>query len=279
VVAKVSPYPDQVAVGSGRVWVTDLRDGSLWMVIPGTGEVTRVSTVGDPRDVTLLGGRAYVSADGPTITDGSVLRYDAVTGLREDGVALVTCAITSGEGLVWTAGCPLVDRLSTGSAKLRVVTTAQIPFPPVLTASNDRVTLVDMAVGGGSVWVLGDAADHRIFRLDAHTGALRAIIPLGFVARSVAWGEGGLWVSGQIEDVAALIDPVTNRLRRLVRVGRGASGVAVGGGSVWVADSLDGTVSRIDPSSGQVTATIPVGGNAVGLAYGEGRLWVAVDAD
>jgi YVTN family beta-propeller protein len=279
VVANVSPYPDQVAVGSGRVWVTDLRDGSLWMVIPGTGEVTRVSSVGDPRDITLLDGKAYVSTDGPTITEGTVLRYDAVTGLREDGVALVTCSITSGEGLVWTAGCPLVERLSTGSAKLHVVASAQIPSPRVLTASNDRVTLVDMAIGGGSVWVLGDAADHRIFRLDAHTGALQAVIPLGFVARSLAWGEGGLWVSGQIDDVAALIDPVTNRLRRVVHVGRGASGVAVGGGSVWVANNIDGTVSRIDPSSGRVTATIPVGGGAVGLAYGEGRLWVTVDAD
>jgi DNA-binding beta-propeller fold protein YncE len=279
VVAKVSSYPEHVAVGSERVWVTDLRDGSLWMVIPRTGEVSRVSTVGDPRDVTVLGSKAYVSTDGPTSTEGNVLRYDAVTGMREDSVALVTCSITSGDGLVWTAGCPLVERLSTSPAKLHVVTTARIPFPPVLTASNDRATLVDLAIGGGSVWVLGDAADHRIFRLDARTGALQAIIPLAFVARSLAWGEGGLWVSAQIEDVAALIDPVTNRLGRLVHVGRGASGIAVGGGSVWVADNLDDTVSRIDPRLGRVTETIPVGGSAVGVAYGEGRLWVTVDVD
>jgi streptogramin lyase len=277
-IASVSPHVDQVAVGSGRVWITALRDGSLWMVTPATGEVTRVSTVGDPRDVTLLDGKAYVSADGPTLTDGTVLRYDARTALRDSGVPLVTCSITSGEGVIWTAGCPLVERLSSGPGALRVLATVHIPSPRVLTASNERMTLVDMAVGGGSIWVLGDAADHRIWRLDERTGELLATIALPFVGRAVAWGDGGLWVSGQIDDVAARIDPETNRIDRRVRVGRGASGIAVGGGSVWVADTLDGTVSRIDPQRGLVTETIPVGGTAVGVAYGEGRLWVTVDA-
>jgi YVTN family beta-propeller protein len=274
----LSRYADQVAAAPGRVWITAFRDGTLWRYTPSTGELSRVSTVGDPRDVTLLDGKAYVSADGPTFTDGTVLRYDALTGVRESGVPLSTCAIASGDGVLWTAGCPFVERLSTGPSKLRVVNTEPIPFPRVVTASNQRMTLVDMAVGGGSVWVLGDAADHRLWRLDERTGALQATIDLPFVARAVAYGEGALWVTAQVDDIVGKVDPATDRIAQTIQVGRGASGVATGGGAVWVTNRIDGTVSRIDPKQGRVTATIPVGGAAVDVAFGDRTVWVTTDA-
>jgi YVTN family beta-propeller protein len=274
---RLSQHPDQVAAGAGQVWVAAFRDGMLWRYTPATGELSRVSTVGDPRDVALLGGSAFVSADGPTVFQGTVLRYDAATGERDGGLSLETCAITGGDGVVWTAGCPFVERLGTGAGPLRIVRSAPIPAPAVETASNQRQTLVDLAVGDGSVWVLGDAVDHRLWRLDDRTGAPQATISLPFVGRSLAYGEGALWVTAQLDDVVGRVDPAANRLARTVAVGRGASGVAVGEGAVWVANRVDGTVSRVDPATMRVTKTIRVHGNAVDVATGDGAVWVTTD--
>jgi YVTN family beta-propeller protein len=275
---RLSRYPDQVAAGPQTVWVTAFRDGAIWLYTPRTDVLERASAVGDPRDVTLLGGKAYVSADGPTFSDGTVLRYDAVTGGRESGVPLVTCSIASGEGVLWTAGCPLIERLSTAGDNLRVLQKVLVPLPRVPTASNVRNELVDMAIGDGSVWVIGDAAQHNIWRFDDHTGALQATIELPFIARAAVYSGGKLWLTAQVGDFVAEVDAGTNRIARTIAVGRGASGIAAGGGAVWVANRIDGTVSRIDPVRGRVTATIAVGGNPVDVAVGGGAVWVTTDA-
>jgi hypothetical protein len=48
----------------------------------------------------------------------------------------------------------------------------------------------ELAVGGGSPWVLGDALDPRLWQLDARTGRVRATTALGFPPTSVAVAAG-----------------------------------------------------------------------------------------
>lgn len=52
---------------------------------------------------------------------GRVSRYHAETGVPEDGIDLLACAVASGEGRLWVAGCPSVQRLNTGTGRLRVL--------------------------------------------------------------------------------------------------------------------------------------------------------------
>jgi hypothetical protein len=225
-----------------------------------------------------MGLDVYVAGDGDTMFDGTVTRYDAATGAREAGVKLTACSIAAGHGVVWVAGCPFIDRLSTGQGGLRTLVQKRVPFRRPESAETYRFAIPDMAVGEGWLWVMGDAVDRRVFRVDPRTGVIRGTTLLPFAPRSVAAGEGGVWVTGSIDDVVARLDPRDGHRVQIIHVGRGAGGVAAGAGSVWVASALDHEVSRIDPSSGKVVARIHVDGAPREIAVGAGGVWVTADA-
>jgi YVTN family beta-propeller protein len=253
--------------------MADFRGGVLWRYEPGSGRPERVTSTGEPRDLAAVGDKVYVGAD-TAFLRGVVSRYDARTGVREEGIGLLACAMGAGEGVLWAANCPLAVRLSTDSRRLRKLVTKYLPFRDPLTVDKWRGQFRELAVGAGSVWVLGDALDQRLWRLDARNGEVEATVELGFAPTSVAVADDRVWITDGIRDVVVPIDAKDERLLRPVRVGRGPSGIAAGAGSIWVANTLDETVSRIDPDSRRVTATVDVGGAPRGLAVGGGRVWV-----
>ena len=273
----VSAHPSAIATSANRVWAGDFRDGSLWRLDPATGDLARFTPTGEPRDIAALGGKIFVASDGETAFQGVVARYDAVTGTREDGVIVLACSVAAGSGVLWAAGCPYLDRISTGPGRMRRMRKVLVPFQTPRTAGNARFTMRDMAVGEGALWVLGDAADRRVFKVDLRTGRMLHITTLRFVPRSIAAGEGGIWVTGSIDDILARLDPTTGAINAVIHVPAGAAGVAAGAGSIWVASALAGSVSRIDPRSAQVVETIPVPGEPRELTVGAGRVWVASD--
>jgi streptogramin lyase len=279
VAASVVNWPNSVAAGSGRVWFTAFRDSSLWQLDPVSGALARLENVGRPHDVMIHRGSAWVAANGPAFFGGNVTKYDAATGGREDGTDLLTCALASGSGGVWVAGCPNVQELSGGGpgSSIRILATVPIPYPAELTSANFRESLVGIAVGEGGVWVLGDPADRRLWRIDPETRRIVATIPLDFAPRSVAAGEGGVWITAQLDDEVVRVDPRTNRVTASIPVGRGASSVAVGVGSVWVASSIDRTIARIDPRTNEVVATVELGAHPEDVTVGDGSVWVAAD--
>jgi YVTN family beta-propeller protein len=275
--APLSPHPGVVVVASDRVWVGDFEESSLYSVDVTTGRAQRVASIGEPRDLTALGNDVYVASDAE-FPEGTVTRYDARTAVKSGGIDLLACALGAGDGVLWAAGCPFADRLSTGPGDLRIEVQVELPFPEPRTATDDRFSFRALAVGEGSVWLLGDAIDRRVYRLDPQTGELLATVRLPVAGRSIAAGGGGVWVTAPLEDVVLRIDPATTQVTATIPVGRGASGVAIGDGAVWVASSLDGTVARIDPATARVTATIDVGGRPRELAVGAGAVWVTSHA-
>jgi YVTN family beta-propeller protein len=266
-------HPSQLAVTPGGLWMADFRGGVLWRYEPGADRLERVTSNGEPRDLAALGDKVYVGADGRFLS-GVISRYDAVTGVREDGIDLLACAMASGEGVLWAAGCPAVQRLSTDRGRLRKLVEVFLPFQSPATVENSRVQFREMAVGAGSLWVLGDALDRRMWRLDRRTGRIQATIDLGFAPTSVEVADGTVWITDGVSDQLVPLDPEDNEVLAGVRVGRGPSGVASGAGAVWVANTLDGSLSRVDPRTRRVVATIDVGGAPRGVAVGAGSVWV-----
>ena len=59
--ASVGAEPTGVAVGSGRVWVTSLGDGSVWQIEQGSLGASRIPTQGSPIGVAVRGETAYVA--------------------------------------------------------------------------------------------------------------------------------------------------------------------------------------------------------------------------
>ena len=274
----VGDGPAAVAAGSGRVWVASYRDGTLWKLDPGTGGVTKIPAYGRPYAITLHEGRAYVAALGPGQFTGNVAQFDAVTGGRTGGLDEFVCSLTSGGYGLWVAGCPNVQKLEVVGGDVRAGSIVPIPYAEALSAANYRESLGSIAQGERGIWVIGDAADRRLWRIDPGRRRIAATIPLGFPPAAVAAGSGGVWVTDQLGDRLVRIDPATNRIVGAVRVGRGAAGLAVGAGSIWVADAIDHELTRIDPVTNKVVATIRVAASPRAVAVGEGAVWVVGDA-
>jgi predicted Ser/Thr protein kinase len=266
-------HPGELVVTPGGLWMADFRGGVLLRYEPGAGRLERITSNGEPRDLAALGDKVYVGADGRFLS-GIVSRYDATTGVREDGIDLLACAMASGEGVVWSAGCPAVQRLSTDGGRLRKLVEVYLPYHSPLTVENSRVQFRELAIGAGSLWALGDAVDRRLWRLDARSGRIEATIPLGFAPTSIAVAAGRVWITDGVHDRVVPLDAASGRLLSPVRVGRGPSGITSGAGALWVVNTLDGTLSRLDRRSGRVAATVDVGGSPRAVAVGAGSVWV-----
>src|SRR4051795_9765253 len=273
----VAGHPGNLAVTPGGVWMADFTEGVLWRQARPGGPVERITSNGEPRDLAAMGGKLYVAVDGKAFS-GAVARYDAVTGIREDTLDQLTCAMASGENVVWAAGCPLVQRLSTDGGKLRKLAETFLPYADPATGENVRAQFREMAVGDGSLWVLGDARDRRVWRPDARTGKILATIPLAFPPRSVAVAGRAAWITDGLHDTVVPVDVETNRPGTPLRVGRGAAGIAADGDTLWIAGPLDGTLTRVDARRRRVAATVRVGGAPRGVTVGDGEVWTAGDA-
>jgi YVTN family beta-propeller protein len=267
-----------VAAGASGVWAASFRDGELWRVEPRTGTVTRIPPVGAPRGLALFAGRAYVVSQGPKLGADNVTVYGAANGNRIDGIELIGYVVRAGRGGVWTAGWLDVARLAT-RGPLRITSTVRIPTRHPLDTAHDRQQLVDVGFGIGSMWVLGDAADRRLWQIDPRLRRISRTIDLSFAPGRLAIGAGSLWVTDQLGDKVVRLDPASGRAIAVIGVGAGVGGIAFGAGSIWVACALDDTVLRIDPGTNRVVASIHVGESPREVAVGGGSVWAAGDVD
>src|SRR5829696_3397185 len=130
-----------------------------------------------------------------------------------------------------------------------------------------------VAVGYGSVWA--GSSHSAIARVDADTRDVDNV-SVGNGPSAIATGAGGVWVTDDVDNTVARIDPASaNAVTGTTPVGRGPSALDVGAGAVWVANTQDNTVKRLDPRTGAVIGTTRVGRRPTGVAVGEGAVWVA----
>jgi streptogramin lyase len=275
---RLSAHPAAVAVGP-QVWVADYRQGTLWRIDPRTGAESSIPAVGNPRGIAIIAGQAYVGSDGGSgdPLGGNVTRYNALTGGRIDSVDVSPCSVAAGAGVVYASGCPNMNRLSTGLSKLKVIHETQIPLPAPPTAEHFRNALFGMVVGEGAVWVIGDALDPRLFKIEPRSGRLLGTFTLPIVPQRIAAGAGAIWITDAIHDVLVKIDPASGHVLQRFATCRGADGVAVGSGSVWVACGIAGQVTRIDPASGRIVDRIDIGPGLREIAAGTAGVWVTRD--
>ena len=273
---KVSAHPSSVttsrtASGSGRCG-TDRSGGSIPPPVRWSGSRRPASRVTSRRPGTSSTWRA-------TARRRSRASWRATTRSRALARTGWTspCSVAARRGVLWVAGCPFLVRVSAGSQPMKIERSVFVPFQEPRSGETARSAMRDMAIGEGALWVVGDVADRRVFKVDLRTGRILHATQLPFAPRSIAVGEGGVWVTGPIDDVLSRLDPGTGQVVRTIHVPRGAAGVAVGGGSVWIASALDGSVSRIDPRSLDIVKTIPVAGAPSELTFGLGRVWVTTN--
>ncbi len=268
--------PTHVAVESGQVWFA--TTDTVWRLDPDIGTPVKVEAVGAVHDLVGLDGKVYVARDGEKLLEGFVVPYDANNGSRADGVSILACSMTASPALgLWAAGCPNVQQLRIEPNRITKGHLVQLPFLEPTTAANARQCLCAMTTGAGSVWVVGDASDRRVFRI-APTGRVIAVVMLPVAPRGIAFAGGSLWVGAPLDDVVVRIDPATNRVAGRFAVGRAPTALADGPGGLWVALHVDGRVARVDPKSGRVVETVDVDGYPDDIAVAGDELWVTSDA-
>ena len=236
----VGSEPTAVASDAGHVWVTSIGDGTVSLVDEHHLHAVPIPTDGSPVGVAARGTNAYIADVAGAAGDMAVVSAEG----RRTTYTLPTTdisAITTGREGLWIVR-------GSDAARVKTVSTFASSLVDKVPLGNSRGSYAAIAVGGGSVWVLGDPATRRLWRIDPKHGRLSATIRLPFVPAAVAVGGGSVWVTAQLDDAVARIDPATNKIVKTIAVGREPLGVAVGDGAVWVANTIDGTVTRIDPA-------------------------------
>ena len=265
-----------VAATRGRVWFG--AAGTLWRLDPKATEPTSVESVGAVHALVVFGNQVYLARDSEKLLDGVVVPYDASTGSRGEGMSLLACSMVADPVVgLWAAGCPNVQQIRVTPTGPKLRRTVPVPFADPLTSGSLRNCLCSMAIGDGAVWVVGDAADPRLWRIDP-AGRVTGTFDMPLMPRSIATTPGAVWLTAPLDDVVVRVDAATGRVTGRSRVGRTPMGIVSTGDAVWVANTLDGTVSRIDAASGNVTDVIEVGAQPLELTAGDGAIWVTADA-
>ena len=275
---EVAGHPGNLAVTPGGIWMADFIDGVLWRYEPGAGRPQRVTSNGEPRDLAALDGKVYVAADGPFLS-GVVARYDASTGVRQEAIERLACAVASGEGVLWVAGCPAVQRLSTRAGPLRELD-ERLPPVPLARDRREPARAVPrtcdrrrLAMGArrrdGPPDVAARRANGRVpeddrARLPAHVGGGRGRVrygsPTGSTTVSCRWTSRLVGCFPRCRSDAA---------RAASPPGPARSG--------WRTRSTAPSRGSI-PETRRVVATIRVGGLPRGVAVGDEAVWVTAYA-
>ena len=174
--------------------------------------------------------------------------------------------------------------------------------------------VVAVEVSGGGAPAAPHLGANSLGEIDPASGKLVSQTAVGNGPRSIAVGEGAVWVANTVDGTVSRVSPgggqtdvlhsigipsgvatgfglvwvsdFSNRaverispgaktvVGREIAVGNGPASIATGYGAVWVANTLDGTVSRVSPG-GRQTDVLPVAGRPDGIAVGGGSVWVA----
>src|SRR5262245_47851634 len=259
---RIGPGPDGVAVGNGQIWATtsDAEVG-LWKVDAAGRHAQPFSTDGFPASVRVAGGEVWVG------DDAGVQRFAGDSGDRIGQVQTGGHGplIASRAGRFWAATSDNVYRINRShhNATPTRITTIRDPAPT--NEAHLRWTVSGLAAGPHGVWLVGDASDQRLWRVDRGARDMRPV-ELGFPPSGVADGAGWVWVTDQFGDRLARIDPATGQITKFIGVGGEPMAVVVAPSGVWVADALDDTVSRIAPGRAVVTKTVHVPFSPTALA-------------
>jgi DNA-binding beta-propeller fold protein YncE len=171
-----------------------------------------------------------------------------------------------GEGSVWALTVEGFEETLTRINIRDGLTEAKISLP----SSGSSI-----AVAYGFVWVT--AFPNELYRIDAQTNKMTAIIKLHENPRDLAAGEGSIWVLNQGDSSVQRIDAKSGELLTTIETGLppGSAEITTGGGYVWV--SMPGVpITQIDPKTNTLLHKF-VGGHGIGgrIRYGGGSLWIA----
>ncbi|MGH2736307.1 MAG: hypothetical protein ACRDKZ_12055 [Actinomycetota bacterium] len=271
-VVEVGAGPDGVAAGAGAIWVANSGDGTVSRIDPDTNDVAQTIEVGgSPEDLAVTAGVLWVG----DAEAGTLARIDVSTGDPAGAPARIPGAEGTSLDLAATRDAVWVVSRSAGLYRVDAET------GEALGIETEATSATDVAVGGGSVWVLDDE-QNRLVQVDQTSGNPIGTVPLDLEVSGangdLAVGGGGVWIAdGESRSIFRLDLQVGARTAEISFTGSYAS-LHVQGDSVWVltgGNSGTGTLLLVDATTGaEVGDPLPLEGGPLDLVIGGDAVWV-----
>jgi hypothetical protein len=202
----------------------------------------------------------------------AVLRVDPASNKVVATIRISDAACSGlafGFGSVWAPICgekPALVRIDAA----RNAISATLPVAPAgpeggITTSDD------------GVWMVTDK-NGTLLRIDPSTNTVRQKISIPPGSFNPLFSDGIVWITGVERNVLTAVDAVSGKLLELIPVGPKPRFLTAGAGCIWTLNQGDGTVSRVDEKSRKVVATIQVGipGTGGDIGYGADSVWPTV---
>lgn len=263
----VGAHPSQVNVGHEAIWVSS-RSGSLTRIDPVSHEASTIDIGGIPTDLA-------VGANGIWVANAGRLQHFDDTGTRK----LATYDLGS-------PGAEMHVSISPG-AVWAVVVGDSVWRIDTHTGTKERVDVgtnpVDIAVGHGALWVLGQLGVVQRYDLRTRAPEGGAFDVPGGDQGEITLGAGALWYGSRGDRVITSIDPKTEAVNRNT-LPSGYVDIGVGRDEVWVLmedGASAGALAPLDPSTGGFSpGTVhQLAGDPVDVAVGRRALWVINTTD
>jgi DNA-binding beta-propeller fold protein YncE/predicted Ser/Thr protein kinase len=225
-----------VTIGTGSVWVSNPRTGSVLRLDTAGNVTARLHLGGSPGAIVSGGGRIWVADEagaGVTAIDGP--RARAIRrGLAPHAAPL---RLAVGAGGLW------VSSASTGTVRRIDLGTLAVG-PPILAGRGPA----GITVGHGLVWV-ANSRSASVTRVDPATHSILGDpIAVGERPGGIDAGTEAVWVASAADDSVARLDLAGgDQIGSPIAVGPKPGAVVVGPEAVWVANNGDGSVTRIEP--------------------------------
>lgn len=153
-----------------------------------------------------------------------------------------------------------------------------------LNKSNGEVTntisipsgVVDLTIGAGSVWALGD--DGMVYRINTADFTLQAL-DLGDTIIGLTAGPDALWVLSAGDGALRRVDPVTGEVLVSVPVGQDPVDALFASNSVWVALRAGQSLIEVDTQTSAVVSRTGLPDAPTGLHQGEDGVFVTMSDD
>jgi hypothetical protein len=241
------PYPTDLGVSDGNVWVSSVANGFT------SGAVTRIPF--EPGRVTqplVFPSRPVLALAVGSGTTWALIGPWASLRLASIDQATSKATLTPIRDVGWIAAdntgeTPgLFGVTSTGGRAVRINGNGAVGW----TASTSRIES-PVVVGLGSVWAAGRSG---LYRLDPVDGEVQAKISVNDEAAQLAVGGGYVWMVSLCEtkkgEVYQLlkIDPRTDRIVNQMKLDGPIDNISFGSGALWMGRALPAvSLIRVDP--------------------------------
>jgi hypothetical protein len=216
---------------------------------------------GTPTGLFAAARKAWISTD--------AARIEIVSLTNEEGLPAVefgpTEFLAAEERAYWTYDTTSGDvvRLRKGDGDI----TAAVSVP-------SRV--VDLTIGAGSVWALGE--DGRVYRINTADFTVQGI-DAGTDLISVTAGPDALWTLSAADGSLRRVDAVSGEVLVTVPVGRDPIDATFAGSSVWVALRSGTSLIEVDTRTSAVISRTALPGVPTALHQGDSGVFVTMEGD